>query len=86
MLVDVEKQLYEQRLDHAGVMADAPIAMRALGRMLQTVQRRLARQRRAVPPTRLQTARNRTKNRVAAQLVVVQKIVCIRRRPQGVEV
>ena len=40
-------------------------------RVLQTVQRRLARQRRTILLARLQTAQNRTKNRIAAQLIVV---------------
>ena len=81
-LVGVEKQVHEQRLDHAGVMADAPIAMRSLGRVLQTVQRRLARQRRTIPATRLQTAQNRAQNRIVAQLVLVQKVFVAQRNPE----
>ena len=82
VLVGVEKQVHEQRFDHPRVVADAAIAMRARRRVLQTVQRRLARQRRAIPPTRLQPAQNRTQNRVAAQLVMVHNVLVAQRDPE----
>ncbi len=81
-LVGVEKQVHEQRLDRAGVVADAAIAMRARRRVLQTVQRRLARQRRTLPPARLKPAQNRAQNRVVAQLVLVQKVRVAQRDPE----
>ena len=62
ILVGVEKQVYEQRLDRARV--NPPIAMPALRSMLETVQSRL--QWRAPLPARLQTLQNRAQNRVVA--------------------
>ena len=72
-LMGVEKQVHEQRLDRRLVVADAAIAMRPRRRVLQTVQRRLARQRRTIPnDAPLKPAQNRAKNRVVAQLVLIQ--------------
>ena len=81
-LVGVEKQVHEQRLDRRPVVTDAAIAMRPRRRVLQTVQRRLAGQRRAVPATRLQAAQNRTQNRVVVQLVVVDQVLVAQRDPE----
>ena len=43
----LEEQVDEQRLDGAGIMSDAMVAVRSPGRVLEAVQRALARQRTA---------------------------------------
>ncbi len=79
LLMGVEKLIDEQRLNRAGVVADAAIAMRALGRVLQTVQRRFAGQRRTVPTTPLKPAKRHTQRRIVAQLVVIQQVLVAQR-------
>ena len=81
-IVGVEEEIDEQRLDRIRVMTDPAIAVRALRRVLQTVPRRLARQRLASPPARLQPAQKRARNGIAAQLVMVHKVLVAQRDPE----
>jgi len=55
----IEEELDEQRLDGIGVMADAAVAVRPRGRVLEAVERALARERRQPRTARLEPAESR---------------------------
>ena len=75
----IEEEIDEQILDRRRIMADAAIAMRALGRVLEPVERALARQRREPRALRLEPAEHGAERRVAAQVVVVDQILVAER-------
>jgi hypothetical protein len=77
--VGIEEQLDEQRLDGGGVVADAAVAVRPCGRMLQPVQRALARQRRQPRPARLDPPQRGAEGGVAAQVVMVDEVLVAER-------
>jgi hypothetical protein len=79
--VRVEEQVYEQRLDRSGVVADAviPAGRARCRRVLQPVQRALARQGRAAGTARLQLAGEHGQHRIVPQLVVVDQILVAER-------
>ena len=76
-LMRVEKQVDEQPLDRRRVMADLVIARRLARprRMLQTVQRALARQRRRLIGRGIELAEQHAQNRIAAKLIVVVEVL-----------
>ena len=83
----LQEQRHEQALDLARVMADLVVAARReggpfLGRMLQPVERALARHRRAVTPPRLQLAGQHRHGGIVAQLIVVVEILVAQRQAE----
>ena len=79
LLVGVEEEIDEQVLDRRRIMTDAAIAMRALGRVLEPVERALARQRRQPRALRLEPAEHGAEHRVAAQVVMVDQVLVAER-------
>ena len=75
----VQEQVDEQPLDRRGIVGDLAVAVPVGGRVLQAVQRALARQRRAGGPPGLQPAQHRPKHRIAAQVVVVGHVLVAKR-------
>jgi hypothetical protein len=75
LLMGVEEQLDEQRLDGGGIVADAAVAIRPGGRMLQPVERAFARQRREAGPARLDPPQCCAERGVAAQVVMIDQIL-----------
>ena len=80
--VGVEEKIDEERLDGVRLMTDPAIAMGARGRVLQTVQRRLAGKRRTARTPGLQTPQHHPQNRVVAQRVVVDQVLVAQRDPE----
>lgn len=72
-LVGLQKEIDEEVIDGCRVILDAMVAVRGRRRMLQSVERALARQRRQVWPPRLQPPQNGSENRSVAQVVVVDR-------------
>ena len=73
--VCVEEERDEQALDRRRVVTDLVIARgRAQGAMLKPVERALARERRTVPPPRLELAGQNRHRRVMSKLVVVEHV------------
>jgi hypothetical protein len=70
-----EEQIDEKPLDRSTFVGDLVIAAGFGSRQFQPVQRRLARQRRAVPPLRCKLAGKQRHDRIAAQRVVVVQIL-----------
>ena len=82
--MSVKKKIDEQPLDRRSVVADLVIARRLARarRMLQPVQRALARQRRGLIAIAIELAQKHAENRIAAQLVVVVEVLIAERQPQ----
>ena len=82
LLVRLQEQIHEERLDGLLVVTDLVITRRLpLGRVLQAVQGRLAGQGRAVRALGRQLIRQQRQHRVMAQLVVVRDILIAQRDP-----
>ena len=77
----LHEQIDEQPLDGCSVVADLVVARRLRPAQLQSVQRALARQRRARRPPRRQLAAQRRQHRVVAKLVVVDQVFVAQRDP-----
>ena len=77
--VRLDEQIHQQPLDGRRIMADLVVAGRFRPAQFQPVQRRLARHRRAVLPTRLELAGQHCHHRVMAQMVVVVQILVTQR-------
>ena len=75
----LQEQIDEQPLDRGRVMADLVVARRLRPAQFQPVQRRLARQRRAIRPPRLELAGQHRQHRVVPQLVVVVQVLVTER-------
>jgi hypothetical protein len=81
--VGVEEQVDEQRLDRGVVVANAVVAPRLAGRrVLQPVQRALARQRGTAGAVRLQLAGEDGQHRIVPQVVVVDEVLIAERDPE----
>jgi predicted nucleic acid-binding protein len=83
----LQEQRHEQVLDPAHIMADLVVAARGkagacLGRVLQPIERALARHRRAGPPPRLQLASQNRHDGIVAQLIVVVEILVAERQAE----
>ena len=79
--VRVEEQLDQQPLDRGGVVVDLVVARRCPGgAMLEPVERRLARRRRAARPACPELAHDRGQHRVVAQGVVVDQVLVTQRQ------
>ena len=78
----VEKDLDEQRFDLRPVIGDLVIARGLRPAQLQPVQRRFARQGRAIRAPRFQLAGQDRHHRVMAQIVVVDQILVAQRNPK----
>ena len=79
LVVGVEEEIDEQVLDRRPIVADAAIAMRALGRVLEPVERALARERRQPWALRLEPSEHGAEHRVAAQVVMVDQVLVAER-------
>ena len=82
LVVGLQEEIDEQILDRPRIMADAVVAMRPLGRMLQPVERALAGERRQARPFGLEPAEHGAEHRVAAQLVMIDQILVAERDPE----
>ena len=80
--VRLQEQIDQQRFDRHRIMADLVIARRHRPAQLQTIERALARHRRAVFTPRLELARQHRQHRVMAQLVMVVEIFIAERDPE----
>ena len=83
----LQEQRHEQPLDGVRGMADLVVAAGCvawpfLGRMLQPIERALARHRRAGPPPRLQLASQNRHDGIVAQLIVVVEILVAQRQAE----
>jgi len=80
----VEKQVDQQLLDRRRVVADLVIARRLARprRMLQTVQRALARQKPRRLGGALELAEQHAQNRIAAKLIVVVEVLIAQRQAE----
>ena len=78
----VEKDLDEQRFDLRPVIGDLVIARGLRRAQFQPVQRRFARQGRAIRAPRFQLAGQDRHHRVMAQIVVVDQILVAQRNPK----
>ena len=80
-LPQVDEQLHEQRLQRIRIVIDPVIAARypADGRVFETVQRALARQRRTTLPASFELVGQQGQQRVVPQIVVVVEVLV----PQG---
>ena len=78
----VEEEVHEQRLDRRAVVADPAVAVGCRGAVLETVQRALARKRRAPAVPRLEPAERHPEHRVVAQPVVVDQVLVAERDPE----
>lgn len=78
--VRLDEEIDEQSFDRVGPIVDLVIAARRLHRALQTVQRRFARDRRAIGATGRELAGERRKQRIVAQRVVIVQIFVAERQ------
>ena len=80
----VEKQFDEQLLDRRSVVVDLVIARRLARprRMLQTVQRALARQKPRRLALALELAKQHAQNRIAAKVIVVVEVLIAQRQAE----
>jgi len=83
-LMRVEKQVDKQLLDRRSIVADPVIARRLARprRMLQTVQRALARQEPRRLAGAIELAKEDAQNRIAAKFVVVVKVLVAERQAE----
>ena len=78
----VEEEIDEECLDRTSVLADTAIVMRARGRVLQSVQRRLVGKQRTARPTRLQTPQHDPQHSVVAQRILVGQVLVAQRNTE----
>ena len=78
----LKKQVDEQPLDGGRIMTDLMIAGRDRPRQLEPVERRLAGDRRAIRPLRLQLAGQDRHQGIVAQVVVVVEVLVAERQPE----
>jgi hypothetical protein len=81
-LVRLQEQVDQKPLDGDRIVTDLVIACRLQTAQLQPVQRRLARNRRAILAPRFELARQNRHHRIMAQLVVVVEILIAKRNPE----
>jgi len=73
-LVRLEEQVDEQFLDRRALVADLMVARRRRGRVLEPVERALARERRAILAPRGELAGKRRQHRVMPQVIGVDQV------------
>jgi hypothetical protein len=78
----VEKQVDKQSLDRGRVITDLVITGRLWPAQFQSVERRLAGQRRTIRAPRFELAAEHRHDRVVAQLVVVDQVFVAQRNPE----
>ena len=78
----LHEQVDQQVLDRRLVVADLVILRRLRAAQLQTVERALARKRRAVRPLRLELAQQHRQQRIMPQMVVIVEILVAQRQAE----
>ena len=78
----LQEQAHEQALDRRAIAADPVIPRRLRPGELESVQRRLAGERRAIRAPRRELAGDHRQGRVMAQLVMVDKVLVTERDPE----